>query len=74
MDGSPEMGDQRLRFSDVAHGDEANHASDVEWLASVGVTRGWDNHDGTYSFGGLRDIVRQDMAAFMKRLYDHMSA
>ena len=74
MNGSPQMGPQQLRFSDVAHGDEANHASDVEWLASVGVTRGWDNHDGTYSFGGLRDIVRQDMAAFMKRLYDHMAA
>jgi len=25
-------------------------------------------------FGGLRDIVRQDMAAFMKRPYDHMAA
>jgi tRNA-dihydrouridine synthase B len=36
------MGPQTVTFSDVRHGDEANHASEVEWLASVGVTRGWD--------------------------------
>ncbi|MCR4870480.1 MAG: hypothetical protein K5859_04165, partial [Atopobiaceae bacterium] len=59
-------------FSDVRHGDEANHAAEVEWLASVGVTKGWDMHDGTFQFRGTNIVARQDMAAFMYRLYTYL--
>ena len=56
------------------HGDEANHASEVEWLASVGVTKGWDMGNGTYQFRGTRNVARQDMAAFMYRLYTYLQS
>ena len=39
------------------------HYKEIMWLASVGVTTGFD--DGTYR--GMADVVRQDMAAFMYR-------
>ncbi|MBQ6395167.1 MAG: BspA family leucine-rich repeat surface protein [Atopobiaceae bacterium] len=74
QNGSPEMGPQQVRFSDVRHGDEANHASEVEWLASVGVTKGWDMGNGTYQFRGTRNVARQDMAAFMYRLYTYLQS
>ncbi len=69
---SPEPGPEQVAFSDVRHGDEANHAAEVEWLASVGVTKGWDMHDGTYQFRGTNIVARQDMAAFMYRLYTYL--
>ncbi|MBQ6395168.1 MAG: BspA family leucine-rich repeat surface protein [Atopobiaceae bacterium] len=69
---SPIMGDQQVTFSDVRHGDDANHAAEVEWLASVGVTRGWDMGNGTYQFRGTNIVARQDMAAFMYRLYTYL--
>ena len=72
QDGSPAMGPQQVRFSDVRHGDTTNHAAEVEWLASVGVTRGWDMGNGTYQFRGTNNVARQDMAAFMYRLYTYL--
>ncbi len=69
---SPEMGGQSVTFSDVRHGDDANHAAEVEWLASVGVTKGWDMGGGTFQFRGTNNVARQDMAAFMYRLYTYM--
>ena len=53
-------------FSDVRDGDEANHADDVCWLAANGVSTGFP--DGT--FGGMRDVARCDMAAFLRRMSD----
>ena len=53
-------------FSDVRDGDEANHASDVCWLAANGVSAGFP--DGT--FGGMRNVARCDMAAFLRRMSD----
>ena len=53
-------------FSDVRDGDEANHADDVCWLAANGVSTGFPN--GT--FGGMRDVTRCDMAAFLRRMND----
>ena len=53
-------------FSDVRDGDEANHADDVCWLAANGVSTGFPN--GT--FGGMRDVARCDMAAFLRRMSD----
>ena len=50
------------RFTDVNA--DSPHAQDVIWLADQGITKGFD--DG--SFGGMRDVVRQDMAAFLYRL------
>ena len=68
------MGSEKVTFSDVRHGDETNHATEVEWLASVGVTKGWGPMaDGTYQFRGTRTVARQDMAAFMYRLYNYLS-
>lgn len=51
-------------FADVADGDETNHASDICWLASEGVTKGFP--DGT--FRGMGDVARCDMAAFLHRM------
>ena len=53
-------------FSDVRDGDEANHADDVCWLAANGVSAGFP--DGT--FGGMRNVARCDMAAFLRRMSD----
>ena len=69
---SPEPGPESVTFSDVRHGDDANHASEVEWLASVGVTKGWAMPNGTYQFRGTNIVARQDMAAFMYRLYTYL--
>ena len=44
------------------------HADDIAWLSRTGVTAGYDNGDGSVSFGGMRDVVRQDMAAFLHRM------
>lgn len=41
-----------------------SHASDIEWLASTGITTGFD--DGT--FKPTANVQRQDMAAFLRRL------
>lgn len=53
-------------FKDVVEGDDVNHADDVAWLASTGVSKGFG--DGT--FRGLDSVKRCDMAAFMKRMSD----
>ena len=65
------MGGESVTFADVESGDEANHASEVEWLASVGVTKGW-SVGGTYEFRGRKTVARQDMAAFMYRLNTYL--
>ncbi len=72
-DGGPEVSvGRRAFFLDADPGDTANHAGEVEWLASVGVTRGWDMKDGTCQFRGKNTVARQDMAAFMYRLYGYL--
>jgi uncharacterized repeat protein (TIGR02543 family) len=68
LNGSLAMGDEEVNFTDVIHGDEPNHALEIEWLASVGVTKGWLTGTGAYEFRGLRYAKRQDMAAFLHRL------
>lgn len=52
------------RFKDVDG--TTPHAEDILWLASTGIATGYS--DG--SFGGMRPVYRQDMAAFLKRLSD----
>lgn len=53
-------------FGDV--GSDLDHADDISWLATKGVTMGWNNGDGSYSFRPYKDVARADMAAFLYRL------
>ncbi|MFT4298477.1 MAG: S-layer homology domain-containing protein [Aeromicrobium sp.] len=55
-------------FTDVA----STHpfAADIEWLASEGISTGYPNGDGTYSFDPASPVLREHMAAFMYR-YAH---
>ena len=71
QDRSLKKGAEQVTFKDVRPGDEANHASEVEWLASVGVTKGW-KVGSKYEFRGTRTVARQDMAAFMYRLNGYL--
>ena len=50
------------RFKDVNQ--DTPHAEDILWLASTGITTGYE--DGTYQ--GMWPVYRQDMAAFLHRL------
>ena len=67
---APAYGSDPLEFVDVFPGSSASHASEVRWLASWGISRGWVTSDATYEFRGLTFVARQDMAAFLHRLYD----
>lgn len=60
-------GSEKVAFSDVKVGDDENHASDVEWLAKNGISKGW-KVGNKYEFRGLQSIARQDMAAFLHKL------
>lgn len=52
-------------FRDV-NGDTP-HVDDIIWMASSGVAKGWPESDGTSTFRGMNSVVRQDMAAFIRR-------
>ena len=54
----------KARFSDVS--ESTGHAKEIWWLASTGISAGFD--DGT--FRPRASVARADMAAFMKRYYD----
>ena len=69
MAGSPSFAPtltQMNRFSDVDA--STPHCTEIWWLASTGITTGFS--DGT--FHGLDDVKRQDIAAFLHRLYEYM--
>ncbi|WP_289097654.1 leucine-rich repeat domain-containing protein [uncultured Bifidobacterium sp.] len=53
-------------FKDVNRG--TPHAEDILWLAHAGISTGWKESDGTSTFRGMSPVVRQDMAAFLRRL------
>lgn len=53
-------------FRDVNHG--TPHAEDILWLAHAGISTGWREANGTSTFRGMSPVVRQDMAAFLRRL------
>lgn len=53
---------EKKAFSDVSS--STPHAEDIWWLASAGISGGFD--DGT--FRGESTVARQDMAAFLYRL------
>lgn len=44
------------------------HAEDILWLAHAGISEGWVERDGSRTFRGMSSVVRQDMAAFLRRL------
>ena len=52
--------------------DRTPHYEDIIWLASTGVTTGWDEGNGRKSFRGDWNVVRQDMAAFLHRLNNYI--
>lgn len=56
------------RFKDV--NSKTPHAEDILWLAHAGISTGWQEPDGRWSYRGMSPVVRQDMAAFLKRLAD----
>ncbi|PAU67779.1 internalin [Bifidobacterium italicum] len=53
-------------FKDVNRG--TPHAEDILWLAHAGISTGWKEADGSSTFRGMSPVVRQDMAAFLRRL------
>lgn len=44
------------------------HANEILWLASVGLSAGWTEEDGSHTFRPFEDIARCDMAAFLHRM------
>ena len=63
---------QKAKFTDVD--DSTPHAKEIWWLAKNGVSTGWDDGGGKAHFSGMSTVVRQDMAAFLHRLYDNVLA
>ena len=58
--------DDWQRFTDVDH--STPHNREILWLTSTGVSTGWAEDDGTFTFRPTNRIVRQDMAAFLHRM------
>ena len=56
----------RKSFRDVTA--STPHADDIREVASMGITTGWAEPDGTRTFRGMDSVKRQDMAAFLHRL------
>ncbi|RYQ12463.1 InlB B-repeat-containing protein [Bifidobacterium pseudolongum] len=55
----------KITFRDVSG--STPHADDIQWLADNGISTGWKTADGKYEFRGMSPVVRQDMAAFLRR-------
>ena len=54
-------------LTDVKPG--SGHYKEVLWLTSTGIAQGYPDH----TFGGMRTVVRQDMAAFLHRYADNVA-
>ena len=53
-------------FSDV---DESTpHAKEIWWLASKGISKGWDESDGTHTFRPNEYVTRGELATFLYRM------
>lgn len=52
-------------FSDV----DANtpHSNDIYWMFDSGISTGWPVGNGQNVYRGMSKVVRQDMAAFLRR-------
>lgn len=55
-----------VSFTDVT--DSTDHAPHIRWLAEEGISKGWDNGDGTFRYEPYLNVARADMAAFLYRL------
>ena len=53
-------------FSDVF--EDTPHAYEILWTADTEISKGWTENDGTKTFRPYVDVVRCDMAAFIRRL------
>jgi uncharacterized protein YkwD len=58
--------DSPLSFSDVPAG--TDFATEINWLASRGISTGWDEGNGITTYRPLTRVSREAMAAFMYRL------
>ena len=61
-----EPGEADWTFADIEAG--SPHAKEVLWLAHSGVSKGWNEGNGTTTFRPLTKVARCDMAAFLRRL------
>lgn len=59
-------GEADWAFADIDA--DSPHAEEVLWLAHSGVSKGWDEENGTTTFRPLNNVARCDMAAFLRRL------
>ena len=57
---------EKISFSDVDA--TVSHQEDIVWLAANGISKGWENADGTFSFRPFENVARADMAAFLYRM------
>ena len=58
-------------FTDVSS--RTPHVTEVQWLGGSGISQGYKNADGSWRFGGMTPVYRQDMAAFIHRLDNHIN-
>ncbi|KAB8288611.1 internalin [Bifidobacterium ramosum] len=65
MGANPSLGNG-MTFADVDA--QTPHAEDIVWLARAGITTGWLTKNGAHEFRGGSMILRQDMAAFLRRV------
>ncbi|KAB8288621.1 1,4-beta-N-acetylmuramidase [Bifidobacterium ramosum] len=69
--GSPAFDASKAKNPFVDVTTKTPHYKEILWLASTGISTGWDTAHGK-EFRGGRVVVRQDMAAFLNRLASHM--
>ena len=55
-----------ITFRDV--NSSTPHSTDIAWITEAGISTGWKEQDGSYTFRGMDTVKRQDMAAFLRRL------
>ncbi|KAB8288598.1 internalin [Bifidobacterium ramosum] len=72
--GSPDFDASKAKnpFKDVTK--KTPHYREILWLASTGISTGWKERNGSYTFRGMDTVKRQDMAAFLHRLADYAQA
>ncbi|MDO5533535.1 MAG: pre-peptidase C-terminal domain-containing protein [Propionibacteriaceae bacterium] len=66
MAGSPRFTPTKQTFRDVPRSNQ--FYKEIEWLASTGISTGWDVGGGRKEYRPLEDINRDAMAAFLYRL------
>ena len=59
-------GEADWAFADIDAG--SPHAKEVLWLAHSGISKGWDEGNGTTTFRPYIAVARCDMAAFLRRM------